>query len=93
LDVFQESDTGLRQFGSLRNTTKQRGPDFVFQISNLQAERRLTDANTSGGASEIPLFRNGKKIADVSKFQGPSPKAIKMTTIIYWKNSASESTL
>src|SRR5260221_12849786 len=42
----QEGPACLRQLRAVRHAVKQRGTELIFQIPDLLADRRLTDANS-----------------------------------------------
>jgi hypothetical protein len=58
--------SGLRQeYDSLRSL-KELDSEFIFQLSNLLAQRRLTDVQTQCGTAEVQFFSHGYQIAQVA---------------------------
>jgi hypothetical protein len=64
--VLKHQLSGICQFDASTMANKQRRPHLIFQLPNLQAERRLVDAQTFGGAGEIQLLGDRNKIAEMA---------------------------
>jgi hypothetical protein len=57
---------GLSKFGALRNSVEQASSHRAFEVTNLQAQRGLTDAHAFRGSREILFGRNREEIPDVA---------------------------
>ena len=51
----QEGLTGFRQLGALRGPVEEPDPQVLLQPADLPADRRLRDAQVSGGPAEVPV--------------------------------------
>jgi hypothetical protein len=53
----------------LRHAVEKLRADFGFQIADLLAQRGLGDTHAPRRAREIPVFRHGEEVADMSQLQ------------------------
>jgi hypothetical protein len=59
--------------------------DFLLELSDLLAQRRLLDPEARGGAREVQFLGNRDKIAEMAQFHGRRyPSNMKKHGAIYW---------
>ncbi len=63
---FQHQLSGIGQFDAAGAAEEERRAQLLFQLANLQAERRLIDAEPLGGTRKIQFFRDRYKIAEMA---------------------------
>jgi hypothetical protein len=59
-----KGDAFLGEFYSASAALKQLLAKFVLQCGELRRKRRLRHVQTLGGAGDVPLLRNGKKVSE-----------------------------
>jgi hypothetical protein len=64
----QEGFACHRELHAVRHAVKQRSSKLLFQISDLLADRRLTDSKLLGRPREIPLLCHRHEITDMTQF-------------------------
>jgi hypothetical protein len=64
----EQQDAGFGQLDAACQAAEQRGAHFLLQMADLQAERRLLDAEAFGGAGEVQFLRHGDEIAKMPEF-------------------------
>jgi hypothetical protein len=62
----KKNSTSFRQCNSSGRTLEKSSPDATFQIPNLPAQRRLRDVECLGCSSEMQVFGDCYKIAQVA---------------------------
>ncbi|MPN19387.1 hypothetical protein SDC9_166756 [bioreactor metagenome] len=65
-----ESAAGRCQFDAAWQALKERLTEFVLQLRQLVAERRLRDVDRAGGLGKAAVFGNGEKVAELAQFHG-----------------------
>jgi hypothetical protein len=63
---FEHQLSDIRQLDASGLALKQRRAKLLFQLSYLQAERRLTDAQSLGRAGEVQILGDRNKIAEMA---------------------------
>ena len=61
---------GLGEFDAARAAVEEGCPDLVLKVANLQAERRLLDAEPFGRTSKMQLLGDRDEIAEMPEFHG-----------------------
>ena len=61
--LLEQELSSIRQLHAPRQTTEQGRSQFLLQLSNLRAQRRLIDAQFRGRAREIQLLRDRNEVA------------------------------
>ena len=51
---------------------EQRNAQFIFEIANLSAQRRLRNVKARGGAGHVLFFSDGDEVSQVAEFHSPS---------------------
>jgi hypothetical protein len=64
--VLKHQISGICQLDAPGMTNEQRRSHLIFQLANLQAERRLVDTQPFRGAREIQLLGDRNKIAEMA---------------------------
>lgn len=65
--VIEKHTPRWKEVHSARGTFEERGTEFVFEGSNVAAERRLRHMEALGSAANVALFGNHDKVADLRK--------------------------
>ena len=61
----QEADAARTQADPAGAAVEQARAEFGFEQPDLAAERRLTDAESAGGAPDVAFFSHGNEVAQL----------------------------
>ncbi|MCY1182798.1 hypothetical protein D9M73_233760 [compost metagenome] len=82
--LVEEQPPGRGQGDAAVGAVEQARADFLFQRLDLLAQRRLGNAQLSGGAAEMQLLGDGDEVTQVTQLH-----MIRLTyqtcRLIYWK--------
>src|SRR5208282_2932050 len=66
--LFQHDAARVGKLDAAARALEQLHPEFVFELADLLAERRLRHMQALRGAAEVQLFSDGDEVAEVSQF-------------------------
>ncbi|MNR49629.1 hypothetical protein D3C85_1690340 [compost metagenome] len=66
--MLQQETPGLGQAQRPGGPFEKDDAEFLFQLADLAAERRLGNVQPGGGAGEAALFRNRLEVAQMPEF-------------------------
>ncbi|MNF93204.1 hypothetical protein D3C84_758720 [compost metagenome] len=72
--LFLEHLSGRRQLDPVMTTFEQRRTQFLFQQTNLLAQRRLANVQTRGSPAKVQLFSKGHEIPQQSQVHDGYPR-------------------
>jgi hypothetical protein len=68
--VIEEGAPGWQQIHSAGRAHEERRADFVFERSDLPADRRLRDSQAARGAPDVSFFGYGYEVLDLREAHG-----------------------
>jgi hypothetical protein len=66
---FREKDApGFGEPHGFRAVVEKRNAQFIFEVANLPAQRRLRNVKPRGGARHVLFFSDGDEVSQVTEF-------------------------